>query len=865
MNSSRVLTIVLLGMLITAILATSMAGVIAQEAPRGPYLDEVIYKEEPDTSKAIRLIDKGELHLQLWYTTKAEDIKFIEESPRVGMIPGYGGVFNLFLNPLFTDPEKYGFNPFSIKKVREALNYLIDREYIVKEILHGYGIPQVTVFRPMTPDYAREVDFMMSMETKYKYNPDLGKSMIFEALYEAGCEYKEGKWYYKGKPIKVKIFIRIEDERKTIGEYVASILEDLGFEVEKIYGDAYKAWLTVYGGDPRTGEWHAYTEGWAFTAISAYEDDLPEFMYVSPWSGAVFEYYKPSPVLVDLAEKLTGAEYKSLEERSEWVRKLTELCLADSTRIWLVVQSLVFPVSADLENIVYDLVGGPYSLFTIRALKFKGRIGGSIIVGNRRMFISAWNPIGGEKWLYDTLVTRQIVDPALWPHPHTGRYIPVRVKFKVVTKGPEGKLPVPEDALKFDPKTLDWVPVGPGVNATSAVEMEFIYGKWHHGAEMDIADIMISISELFRLLNPEDPIYDEASVGPTGRAFVEKFKGIKILADNKAVVYVDYWHPDETYIASFGVVWATIPWEVVALMNEAVKNRELAFSDTRAGEWGVEWLDLSKGPSLDILKKYLDKLKAENYIPKEISKWVTPEEAKARWEALTKWYEEIGHFYVSNGPFYIAKVDPAAKMCVIKAFREYIFTADAWNELVKVKKPEIGLPAPPTVVPGLEAKIAVSSTFEGAPYDKVDIVGLVVDPATGLAVIKALAEHVGPGRFEIALSSEDTAKLKPGIYKLTVVAIGREASIPVIKSIDLTVMPETLYFEKTARELEMTLRGEISALRTELEGRIEELGSAVEGVKGTLNTAMMLAGVALLVGIIGIAVGAIAAARAGKK
>ncbi len=44
-------------------------------------------------------------------------------------------------------------------------------------------------------------------------------------------------------------------------------------------------------------------------------------------------------------------------------------------------------------------------------------------------------------------------------------------------------------------------------------------------------------------------------------------------------------------------------------------------------------MSLVAGPSLDILKGYLDKAQAENYIPyaPTMSQFVTPEEATARW------------------------------------------------------------------------------------------------------------------------------------------------------------------------------------------------------------------------------------------
>ncbi|OYT60814.1 MAG: hypothetical protein B6U75_00745, partial [Desulfurococcales archaeon ex4484_217_1] len=61
-----------------------------------------------------------------------------------------------------------------------------------------------------------------------------------------------------------------------------------------------------------------------------------------------------------------------------------------------------------------------------------------------------------------------------------------------------------------------------------------------------------------------------------------------------------------------------------------------------------------------------------------LGKYISEDEALQRYQNLKKWYEEKGHFWVGNGPFYLDKVDVVAKQLVLKAFREHIDTADKW-------------------------------------------------------------------------------------------------------------------------------------------------------------------------------------------
>jgi peptide/nickel transport system substrate-binding protein len=69
---------------------------------------------------------------------------------------------------------------------------------------------------------------------------------------------------------------------------------------------------------------------------------------------------------------------------------------------------------------------------------------------------------------------------------------------------------------------------------------------------------------------------------------------------------------------------------------KAEKDGLLAFSEAKAGALGVEWMNFIDGPSLPILKGYLDIAKTANYIPYEstMGLYVTEAEATERWSNL---------------------------------------------------------------------------------------------------------------------------------------------------------------------------------------------------------------------------------------
>jgi len=246
----------------------------AQEVPYGPWLDAIEFYEESDEAAMLEKIDKGERHIWLWDIGTVEGIRRAEESPNIEYVKAYSGCFNLFLNPLpriKIEIPGVGvverFNPFGIREVREALNLYLDREYVVKEIFAGYGVPHYTIWPPVRPDYNRVYADMKLLENEYAYNPSEAWDRIYKALTDAGCTFKDGKWYDPdGNPIVIKFWIRkTPAQRNALGHYFATELEKLGFEVIRRECTGLEAWMFVYSA---IDDWNIYTEGWAFTQPS---------------------------------------------------------------------------------------------------------------------------------------------------------------------------------------------------------------------------------------------------------------------------------------------------------------------------------------------------------------------------------------------------------------------------------------------------------------------------------------------------------------------------------------------------------------------------------------------------------------------
>jgi hypothetical protein len=94
--------------------------------------------------------------------------KKVRASPDLQHIFSYGLYYELTFNPVGPEfPATGKLNPFVVPRIREAMNYLVDRNYIVSEIMGGLAVPRYATLTPAFPDYARYADVVKQIEKEY--------------------------------------------------------------------------------------------------------------------------------------------------------------------------------------------------------------------------------------------------------------------------------------------------------------------------------------------------------------------------------------------------------------------------------------------------------------------------------------------------------------------------------------------------------------------------------------------------------------------------------------------------------------------------------------------------------------------------
>jgi hypothetical protein len=135
-------------------------------------------------------------------------------------------------------------------------------------------------------------------------------------------------------------------------------------------------------------------------------------------------------------------------------------------------------------------------------------------------------------------------------------------------------------------------------------------------------------------------------------------------------VYLDASVADAQTLASFAPPWSPVPWQVMVLMEEAVKRGSWAFSAEEAKRRGVRWLDLVRDPKLqEAMAPLLDRFAKEAYVPEPLRRFVTADDAQTRWTALKQFVQRRGHFLVTNGPYRFQKWTDSGM--VLEVFRDF--------------------------------------------------------------------------------------------------------------------------------------------------------------------------------------------------
>jgi len=207
----------------------------------GPaYFDKVIYKVVPEAVTKIMLLQAGEVDIAYYVSPSSVSALQADPNVEVTLTPERRLVY---MGMNVTAP------PFDDVRVRRAMEYIVDRESIVENVLQGIGQPAYNYLAPIVEP---------QIESPYTYNLDKAR----ELLAEAGWTDEDGDGILEknGAKFIITLWTDTVTERVQIATVIQSEMAELGIKAEiqqfdsATYADMFKsgrqqAFMRLYGWD----------------------------------------------------------------------------------------------------------------------------------------------------------------------------------------------------------------------------------------------------------------------------------------------------------------------------------------------------------------------------------------------------------------------------------------------------------------------------------------------------------------------------------------------------------------------------------------------------------------------------------------
>jgi len=823
--SKKTVILCLLSLIILVSLTTSVLAEV-----KGPIVDKVYINAKMKEEIGLKDAAEGLTDIFFWGVS-GPTIMGLDQATRdkldIYTVPS--GSWSLNFNPvpnaapyIVKVEAKEFFNPFAIREVRFAMNDLINRKYLVDEILGGAGGPMFTMATPGQPGTYKYNLVANRLGFTPEGNEKKAIEEITEALQEAaalpelqGRLAKQGEWWtFDGEPATINFLIRVDDPQGRLreGEYIASQIEKAGIKVERLLWDRVKCIETSYYSDPADYKWNIYTEGWGAGATRAFWEHIVCQMY-APWYGYMAggpdsKWHYENDEIDRLTEKAYTGNFLTEEEYWETVLEALELALKDACRIYVAYQNDYYATNKDAFNnrMCYGLGDGlnEWSLITADTKNKELRV--TEFSAKGALFMSAWDPIGTEGFndVYSLVIAQPLFDRASFESPASAiatpwRVIPHDVKTEVDRDEAGevvGKIPVSPKAIKYDSAKKEWYKVGSGETTMSTGTYTFIFGNFHHGRPMTIANILYAdafVTEWITKDGDDDKYYD-AAYESYHRPGWEISKGMTLNLDGTITNYFDYnFPPSKERVAANGSPWVSLsgryivlPWEVYEALAELVVTGSASgevYSFTPSE--GVEQVDLLRPSCVADIRAKLVEMKDNSHLPVFLKDYVTVEEAKAGYEAAIKWIDEKGHAFIGNGPFYMEKYDPTTNFIELTAFRdpEYPFTSDYWPSVFATTTVRIDSVDVPAMYlrekkEDMFIKVQVSEVLYPEGTAKIaeggEVSAMLITPTEELSY---KAKFLGSGLFEAVIPADAVKDLEDGSYTILISA-SIEGAVP---------------------------------------------------------------------------------------
>jgi peptide/nickel transport system substrate-binding protein len=200
-----------------------------------PYLDRIIFRIIGDNQARMLALENGEGHMAT-YQAQPRDLKRLEKSENLTLTSGgYAAIGPLNWLAFNTAKE-----PLNDKRVRHAIGYAIDRNFITKALMLGMAKPATGPLAPENPFYSADVEH---------YDLDLDKANAL--LDEAGFARGDNDMRFT---LSID-YIPNAAMHKELAEYLKPQLKKIGIDVNVVASPDFPTWAKRVGGHEFDMSW----------------------------------------------------------------------------------------------------------------------------------------------------------------------------------------------------------------------------------------------------------------------------------------------------------------------------------------------------------------------------------------------------------------------------------------------------------------------------------------------------------------------------------------------------------------------------------------------------------------------------------
>jgi peptide/nickel transport system substrate-binding protein len=183
------------------------------------------------------------------------------------------------------------------------------------------------------------------------------------------------------------------------------------------------------------------------------------------------------------------------------------------------------------------------------------------------------------------------------------------------------------------------------------------------------------------------------------------------------------------------------------------------------------------------IRAEFEEMVAEKYVPECLKDFITVEDALTAYANAIAFIDAHGHAYISNGPFYINKLDRANSYIELAANRDesYPFTSQEWVDLFAVPMINIDKVTMPSLVPAgkdFEVKVKLSKMIYPSITPERADEGTVEVRILAAEEIVVSGQVTNTGDFKLVIPGSLTQNLAAGTYDVMVQA-ELEGAVPV--------------------------------------------------------------------------------------